>query len=126
MLRGTLAGALPADPKEQVTALDRTIQDIDATIALLPEATQSELGEAFDLLALAPGRWLLLGLWPSWESASEADLTAAMEGLKSSRFALKRNLYFALHGLSMAGWYGNPASWAAIGYPGPPDVPRPA
>jgi hypothetical protein len=41
-----------------------------------------------------------------------------------SGFALLRSAYDALHQIVLAAWYGNPRSWPAIGYGGPPSVPR--
>jgi hypothetical protein len=41
---------------------------------------------------------------------------------RDSRFELQRASYRALTQLIQAAWYGNSASWAAIGYPGPPAV----
>jgi hypothetical protein len=41
-----------------------------------------------------------------------------------SGFMLLRSAYDALHQLVFAAWYGNPRSWPAIGYAGPPVLPE--
>ena len=42
-----------------------------------------------------------------------------MQDWRLHRFALLRTAYGALHDLSLGAWYAQPASWNAIGYPGP-------
>ena len=41
---------------------------------------------------------------------------------RHSRFEIQRAGYQALSQLIQASWYDNPASWATIGYPGPPKL----
>ena len=66
-------------------------------------------------------RWLL-GVWSAWERASEAQVQAARETLRTSRFVTARQIFQLLSAVATVGWYGQPQSWAAIGYPGPPEV----
>ena len=44
-------------------------------------------------------------------------LDAALQTLE-----LQRTAYDALHQIIFAAWYGNPRSWPAIGYAGPPEL----
>ena len=39
---------------------------------------------------------------------------------RDSRLTLRRTGYRALRGLALAAYYGNPATWIAVGYGGPP------
>jgi len=41
-----------------------------------------------------------------------------------SRLLLLRSGFQALHALINAAWFGNPASWGALGYQQPPQVMR--
>lgn len=115
-----LAGALPDDPVQQRAALDATVDGVARAIAGLPPYAQHELGELFALLALAPARLALAGVAPRWEDASVAEVDAFLTRWRDSGWALKRSAYRALHQLIFAAWYGNAASWPAIGYGGPP------
>jgi hypothetical protein len=54
---------------------------------------------------------------------AEAQL-AALESWRSSRLTLRRSGFVALRGLVMATYYGDPASWEGVGYPGPPEIVR--
>lgn len=120
-----LDGMLPVGSLAvRMDAVDRTIAAADRYFSSYSPAVQAEALQAFDLLGLAPMRWLG-GLWSSWESASPADVNRFLERLRTGRFALSRQIFQLVAGLAVVGWYSQPASWAAIGYPGPPNPPRP-
>jgi hypothetical protein len=114
-----LAGALPATAAERRSAVATTIAGVHAAIGNLPLPVQKEVQDLFGLLALAPARRLLTGVSTGWVDASEAEVTAFLQGWRLHRFALLRTAYGALHDLSLGAWYAQPANWAAIGYPGP-------
>ncbi len=116
-----LGGALPEGP-ERAPAIDETVSGVDRAIAGLPPAAQGEIGQLFSLLSLSAVRRSLAGVAPDWPSASTDDVAAFLGRWRESGWALKRAAYDALHQLVMAAWYGNPRSWAAIGYAGPPDI----
>ena len=117
-----LAGALPADPAnaaERKSAVAASIEGVHAAIANLPLAVQQEVQDLFGLLALAPARRLLTGISGGWSEARESEVAAYLQDWRTHRFALLRTAYSALHDLVLGAWYAQPASWAAIGYPGP-------
>jgi hypothetical protein len=57
-----------------------------------------------------------------WGEASEAEVGAFLDGWRGSSLGLLRSGYHALHDLILGAWYADPATWAALGYPGPPKV----
>lgn len=113
MLSGMLGGG-----DEQV---ERVVDGIERAVAGLSAAAQSELAELFGLLDFYPARKLLTGIG-DWRLAPPADIAAFLEGWRFHRFALLQGGYAALHDLVLGAWYAQPASWEAIGYPGPPEV----
>lgn len=115
-----LDGALPADSTAAAAAVRETVASVGVAIAGLPPAAQKELDQLFSLLGLAPARIALAGVSSPWAKASRAEIAAFLESWRTSRFLLLHSAYSALHQLVFAAWYGNPASWPAIGYPGPP------
>lgn len=119
-----LAGALPQDDEHdgRTATIDRVVNSVELTIAGLGAAAQEEIRQLFALLGFAPTRVLLGGLVPAWREASVADVSAFLQRWRFSRLALLRSAYAALHDLVLGAWYANDASWAAIGYPGPPEV----
>ena len=104
--------------------LQQVVVDMDKAIRRLPPAVQGEIRELLGLMEFAPTRIFLFGLWSGWDSASTQAVDGALTGLRNSDFQLKRSIYLALHDMTLAAWYGNPRSWASIGYPGPPVIER--
>lgn len=117
-----LAGALPESGEARNKAIARTVEGVGIAIAGLSAASQKELEELFTLLSVAPARMLLAGVWPRWEAATPAEIAAFLQGWRMSRLELLRSAYAALHDLVLGAWYGNPDTWEAIGYPGPPEM----
>lgn len=115
-----LDGALPGDPATANAAVRETVGNIGIAIAGLAPAAQLELGQLFTLLGFAPARIALARVTSPWEEARNEEVAAFLERWRTSGFLLFQSAYAALHQLVFAAWYGNPASWPAIGYPGPP------
>ena len=55
---------------------------------------------------------------PSSASRPE-QVSAFLQDWRLHRLGLLRTAYHALHDLVLGAWYAQPASWEAIGYPGP-------
>lgn len=117
-----LDGALPEPPTERNAAIAETLANVGTAIAGLPPAAQDELADLVALLGFGPARLLLARVGPPWSQASPAEIEAFLGRWRQSGFALLRSAYDALHQIVYAAWYGNPRSWAAIGYAGPPQL----
>ena len=118
-----LAGALPAAANARMQAVAATVRGIDTAITGLSPSAQDELRQLFALLALPPARLAIARVSAPWNQASEADVRACLDRFRGSSLTLLRSAYAAMHQLTFAAWYGNPASWVRIGYPGPPELP---
>lgn len=117
-----LAGLLPAAGEARSRAIAQTVDGVGVAISGLSAAAQKELAELFALLGIAPARVLLARLWPSWDAATAEEVADFLQGWRFSRLALLRSAYAGLHDLILGAWYGNTDAWAAIGYPGPPEM----
>lgn len=117
--RAVLDGSLPSPPE---AALQAHLDRVDATIGGLPPATQADLSRLLALLGTAPGRLGLAGLTSDWPDARPADVQAALEAMRGSRFALRRQAYQALRDLTAAAYFAAPEAWSSMGYPGPDAV----
>jgi len=116
-----LAGALPAGA-DGATALREALAGIEQAIGGLPPAARKELEELFSLLAFAPTRCLVAGVWKPWPEATRESVAAFLASWRESRFSLLRAAYGALHQIILGAWYGMPRAWGPIGYPGPPSL----
>jgi len=116
-----LAGALPAGA-DGSAALREAMAGAEQAIAGLPPAARKELGDLFSLLAFAPTRSLVAGVWKPWPEATQESIAAFLARWRESRFALLRSAYGALHQIIFGAWYAIPRAWGPIGYPGPPSL----
>jgi len=115
VLEGALpAGAASAAARAAVTGA------VHRAVLGLPLAMQKEVQDLFGLLAIAPARRVLTGVTGPWSGASPAALHIFLQDWRTSQFGALRAGYAALHDLVLGAWYAAPASWDAIGYPGPP------
>ena len=110
-----LGSALPPG----IAPLARAIDGVRTAILGLPLAQQGEVRDLFGLLALAPARRFVAGVKGGWGQADPGQVAAFLQGWRLHRLATLQTAYLALHDLILGAWYGDSASWAAIGYPGP-------
>ena len=115
-----LEGALPSETQARKVALAETLAGIDTAVAGLTPGAQAELRQLVALLALPPVRLGIARVHASWSDADPGEVRAFLDRSRNSSITLMRAAYDALHQLTFAAWYGNPKSWPAIGYPGPP------
>jgi hypothetical protein len=115
-----LDGALPGGGLARAAAIRETVDGVALAIASLPPAMRVELERLFMLLALPAGRRVFAGVAAPWREASPEEVARCLDAWRASAWLLKRTAYDALRQLIIAAWYGNPRSWSAIGYPGPP------
>jgi hypothetical protein len=117
-----LAGTLPADPTAQESALLALLERADNFIAGTPQSVQAELSQLFALLPTMAGRRGIVGLSAPWESATVAEVSAALQGMRTSGTELKLQAYLGLHDIVCAPYFSGEESWKVLGYPGPTAV----
>jgi hypothetical protein len=118
-----LAGALPVAGDERRAAIDRATDAVAFTVGKLSATAQREVAELFALLAMPAGRIVAAGVRAPWPEATDSDVRGFLDGWRHSRFDLMKSGYLALHDLVLGAWYADGGTWAAIGYPGPPEWP---
>jgi hypothetical protein len=115
-----LAGSIPREEIARVRAVSETLAAFDRAVSGLAPAVQDELTQLFSFLNFTPSRVAFAGLLTPIDEAPPGDIKAFLTRWRHGRFDLQRQSYEALTQLIQASWYDNPASWKAIGYPGPP------
>lgn len=113
-----LSGALP----QEDDAVNAFIANFQSAVRGLTPSVQAEVQQLFVLLRSAPLRMLSTGVMRPWRDASTDDIARFLTRWRFSGIVKLRGAYDALHQLCLAAWYGDPASWKRIGYPGPPVV----
>ena len=117
--RAVLAGTLPLDAAPRQAAIDGMLSRIDILIQALPPHAQDELSQLLAVLASSAGRRAFAGLATPWLDASDAEITAAMQGMRLSSLAAQQQAYAALHDIAASAYFSDPATWSVLGYPGP-------
>ena len=117
-----LAGALPEAGEARRAAMRDVLEGVDIAVSGLPPSAQGELRQLIALLALPPVRLAVARVSSSWHDAAPDEVRRFLDRCRDSSTLLLRAAYDALHQLTFAAWYGNPKSWPAIGYPGPPSL----
>lgn len=118
LARAVLEHSLPSGRE----AVDRHLDQLDDVVRSMPTAVRAELQQLFSLCTNAPGRWFLWGDARPLHERSPSDLQARLQSMRTSRFALHQQAYFAFRDLNAAAHFAQPAAWAAMGYPGPRDL----
>ena len=84
-----LGEALPGGADHAAAQTEALSGALEA-IAGLPSVTRKELDQLFALLAFAPTRCLVAGVWSPWPEASAESIAAFLVSWRDSRFALQR------------------------------------
>lgn len=121
--RAVLEGSLPADPTLRGKAVEAHLDRLTGALVALPPFTQAQVDELVSLLATAAGRRLLAGLPQPWDTASTEAVQAALQSMRVSSLALRRQAYHALRDLTQGAYFADPSTWTALGYPGPRSIP---
>lgn len=115
-----LEGALPPEPAAAKRAIETVITHFDQTVSYFTPAISGEIRQLLALLEFPLTRVLLTGLTTAWEKEESSAIRSFLRRWQTSRLALFRSGYAALHDLICGAWYANPQSWPRIRYPGPP------
>jgi hypothetical protein len=111
---------LPPGPVFPAPERVKVVERVDAFLAMSHPGVQADVKR---LLALfdSPVVGLALDGAPSrFRTATPARQDARLLAWSRSRLALRRTGYRALRRLVCSAYYSSPATWGAVGYPGPP------
>ena len=95
-------------------------EDLDDLLAISDPAVHEELALVLRLVENALPGLLLDQRISTFTGSDPATQDRVLEGMRTSRLEARRTMFKALNGLVGATYYGNPAVWPAVGYPGPP------
>src|SRR4051812_33906472 len=92
----------------------------DRTLALSDETSQVEMRQLLELFDNALAGMLLGARATPFTRLEPSEQDAVLNEWMTSRLVLRRTGFTAVRTLVMAVYFGNPGSWGAIGYRGPP------
>jgi len=103
-------------------AAERLLLLLDKMMQTFSEYSQQQLLQLFDLMSIAPLRYLAGGPFVPWSKASSQQSDNFLTGWQQSSLSLKRMGYSSLCKLITMTWYSQPENYVQSGYPGPPKV----
>ncbi len=106
-------GAPTPDELEVAAGCDRVLDRTD-------ETSQVEVRQLLELFDNALAGFLLSGRVTPFTKLEPAEQDQVLNEWATSRLALRRTGFLALRALVTAVYYGDPKTWASVGYPGPP------
>lgn len=95
---------------------------IDQFVGSLPKRKQSELRTLVYLGDLPVARQLLLGMPVGWSALTPEAASALLDRWSKGADLRLRLAAKSLRSIVRVSWYSQPATWPAIGYPGPPQI----
>lgn len=96
-------------------------EKVDGLLATMHPADAAELGQALLLFDNALVGLLMDGRLATFSAAAPDVQDATIMAWRTSKIATRRQVYKAIRGLVAASYYASPETYAAVGYPGPPD-----
>lgn len=113
---------LPPGPRFPSPESVRVAERVDAFLAMSHPGVQQDVKRLLSLFDSALFGLVLDGSPTRFRAASATGQDARLAAWSSSRIAVRRTGFRALRRLVASSYYSSPATWAAVGYPGPPDV----
>jgi len=105
------------EPGAPAVRSTRTIETIDRLCGGLDPALTGPLPLALRLVEWGP--YLFDWKFARFTALAAADQDASLEGWRTSRFATRRLVFYALRNLALFGYWSQDETWPLIGYSGP-------
>ncbi|MCI0673039.1 MAG: hypothetical protein L0Y64_21530 [Myxococcaceae bacterium] len=121
--------ALPNRPGFPTVEEVHLAVQVDRLLTRTVPGVAEEVKQLLGLFDNALTGFLFAGQPRAFTTLSHVEQAVVLEGWRTSRLVLRRTGFTALRTLVYGAYYGNPATWAAVGYPGPlegihqPDAP---
>ena len=117
--RAVLGKMLPTEPAARQAALDRYLTSLEGLINTMPSAKRDQISLLVGVLANAPTRYMVTGMWTSWQNASDEQVSEALQRIAQADNLVQNTAYAALRGLTCMAFFSSPDHWAMVAYPGP-------
>lgn len=97
-------------------------QACDKVLARADKGVQKEVKQLLGLFENALTNTLFGGRFKPFTQLSPAEQDEVLHEWATSAIMIRRTGFAALRTIAMAAYYGNPKTWGAVGYPGPPPM----
>lgn len=97
-----------------------TAKAVDHILSMVDDSARLEMKQLLMLFENALPNFLFGARTKPFTQLSVDEQDTVLQEWATSRLTLRRSGFLALRSLIMAAYYGNPATWSAVKYPGPP------
>ncbi len=94
----------------------------EAALALAPDESQSDFKKLLGLFDNAFAGLLFDGRARPFTRLAPEEQDAALDHWRDSHLVIRRSGYHAMRKILLASYYATEASWAGVGYQGPPQI----
>jgi hypothetical protein len=126
VFRGLIAGfvgdMLPADPAQRQAMIEAQLPKAEAFVLSLPQALQVPVSGLLGMLSNGVTRRMLTGLKTDWHSASQQELSDALEAMRLHDLPSTRLIYQTLRSITCMSFFIQSEHWSLAGYPGPVQI----
>lgn len=120
--RGVLGPMLPAEAGPREAMLTNYLTRLEQFINTMPSAKRDQISLLTGVLANAPTRAMVTGLWTSWADASDEQIRQALDKIRQADNLVQNTAYAAVRGLTCLSFFSAPEHWSLVGYPGPVEI----
>ncbi|KAA8983477.1 hypothetical protein [Halospina sp. K52047b] len=120
LLPAIVGPGMPREAEARNSALSETLVAMDEAFHAMGPPNQRQFRQLFDLLESSITRLTLARVSSYWPNVSGEQAEAFLQRWRGSMFNIFNQAYLGLIQVSNAAWYGQPAHWEQMGYPGPP------
>jgi hypothetical protein len=122
LARGIVGPMLPQDATKRSAMLSNYLHDVEKLVQNLPEAKRLQIGMLIGLLANAPTRYALASLGQSWDKASDDEVRAALEHLRTTGTIAHQVAFDACRKVIALSFFSVPENQSLTPYPGPMQI----
>jgi hypothetical protein len=126
VFRGLIAGfvgdLLPADPAQRHAIIEGHLAGAERFVLTLPQALQVPVSGLLGMLSNGVTRRMLTGLQTDWQSASQQELSDALEAMLLNDLPSTRLVYQTLRSITCMSFFIQSEHWSLAGYPGPVQI----
>lgn len=122
LARGIVGPMLPQDAAKRSAMLDNYLHHVEVLVQNLPEAKRLQIGLLIGLLANAPTRYAVTSMGPSWDKASDDEVRAALEHLRTTGTMAHRMAFDSCRKVIALSFFSVPDNQSITPYPGPMQI----
>lgn len=122
LARGIIGPMLPSEPAARDAMLDGYLTHLERFINTMPSAKRDQINLLTGVLANAPTRFMVTGMWTSWADATDEQVREALDKIRHADNLVQNTAYAGVRSLTCMAFFSAPDHWSMVAYPGPVQI----